>query len=49
MRMVPISEDYFMFDEIDYFRVKFQKLGNQVTGIEGHYDNGTIDSNPKTE
>jgi len=49
MKMIPISEDYFMFDEIDYFRVKFQKLGNQVTGIEGHYDNGTIDSNPKTE
>ncbi len=47
MKMLPMSEDYFRFDEADYFRLKIIRKDGQVTGIEGHYDDGTIDSSPR--
>jgi len=48
MMMIPVAEDYFRFEEIDYFRLKIVKKEGQVTGVEGHYDEGTVDANPKT-
>jgi hypothetical protein len=48
MKMIPISDDYFRFEEVLYFRLKIIRKDGQVLGIEGHYDDGTIDANPKT-
>jgi retinol-binding protein 3 len=47
MRMIPLSEDYFSFAEVPYFRLKIVRQDGKVTGIEGHYDDGTIDATPK--
>jgi hypothetical protein len=49
MKMIPLSEDYFRFEEIEFFRLKFVRESGRVTGAEGHYDDGTIDANPRTE
>lgn len=47
-QMTPMSADTFMFKEIDYFRIKFEKDSNgNVTGITGIYDDGHTDNNPK--
>jgi hypothetical protein len=48
MKMVPMKDDMFMFDDIDYFRVKFIKEGNKVVALEGNYDNGRTDRNDKS-
>lgn len=48
MKMIPMSDDYFRFEEIGYFRLKIVKKDGRVTGVEGRYDDGTIDANPKT-
>jgi hypothetical protein len=48
MKMIPMSEDYFRFAEVQYFRLKIVKKDGRVTSLEGHYDNGTIDANPRT-
>ncbi|HSQ34555.1 MAG TPA: S41 family peptidase [Candidatus Binatia bacterium] len=48
MKMIPMSEDYFSFAEVPYFRLKIMRRDGKVTGIEGHYDNGTVDSDPRT-
>ena len=34
MKMVPMKDDMFMFNDIDYFRVKFIKEGNKVIALE---------------
>jgi hypothetical protein len=47
MKMVPMKDDMFMFNDIDYFRVKFIKEGNKVIALEGNYDNGRTDRNDK--
>jgi retinol-binding protein 3 len=48
MKMTPMKDDLFMFDDIDYFRVKFIKEGDKVVALEGNYDNGNTDRNEKT-
>jgi len=48
MKMVPMKDDMFMFNDIDYFRVKFIKEGNKVIALEGNYDNGRTDRNDKS-
>jgi hypothetical protein len=48
MKMVPMKEDLFMFDDVDYFRVKFIKEGIKVVALEGNYDNGRTDRNDKS-
>jgi hypothetical protein len=48
MRMIPMADNLFHFEEIDYFRLKVVTKDGQVTGLEGHYSDGTIDANPKT-
>lgn len=48
IKMIAMSEDYFRFDEVQYFRLRIVKKDGRVTGVEGHYDNGTSDANPRT-
>jgi hypothetical protein len=47
-KMLPMGDDLFRFDELDYFRLKILKKDGRVTGLEGHYNDGTIDADPKT-
>jgi len=47
--MTPISEDTFMFKDLDYFRLRIDKDANgNVTGVTGLYDNGDKESSQKT-
>ncbi len=48
VKMLPMREDLFGFAELDYFRLKIVRKDGRVTGVEGHYDNGTIDANPRS-
>ena len=49
-RMIPMSRDTFMFNEIDYFLMKFERDdSNNIIAIEGIYDNGYKDKTEKTE
>lgn len=47
MEMIPLSQDYFMFNEIDYFRLKILKEGNNVFGVEGYTAEGPTDRHLK--
>lgn len=48
-KMVPMSDDMFMFKEIEYFRVKFIKdSSGNVVELQGIYDNGDLDISKKT-
>jgi retinol-binding protein 3 len=47
-QMVPMNETTFMFDEIPYFRLKFIVENGKSVAIEGIYDNGDTDKNPRT-
>lgn len=46
-RMIPLTEDLFMFKEIDYFRLKIFKENGKIIGVMGLYDNGTTDTSLK--
>ena len=48
MKMIPMKEDLFMFDDLAYFRLKFIREGDKIIALEGHYDNGTVDKNDKS-
>lgn len=47
-QMTPMTDDTFMFKDIDYFRLKFVKdsAGN-VTEVNGLYDDGSVDKSKK--
>jgi hypothetical protein len=47
MRMIPMADDLFRFAEVDYFRLKIVKADGRVTGVEGRYDDGSIDAHPR--
>lgn len=47
-KMTPINENYFYFDEIEYFRLKFIRKNSVVIGVEGHYEDGFVDRNLRT-
>jgi len=49
MRMIPMTEDIFRFDEVPYFRLKVVKKAGAIVGLEGIYDNGTTDFSPVTK
>jgi hypothetical protein len=49
MKLIPIAEDYFALDGIDYFRIKFIKEGNQVVAVEGHDITGPADKHLKSK
>ncbi len=48
MQMIPMKEDLFMFEEIDYFRLKIIIKDGKAIAVEGHYDNGRTDRNNKS-
>ena len=48
-RMIPMSDDTFCFEDIDYFRLKFIRDGGEVVRVEGHYMGGRVDSNTRDE
>jgi hypothetical protein len=47
MKMIPIAENDFMFDEIDNFRIRFLKEGDRVVAVEGHGLTGAPDKHLK--
>jgi hypothetical protein len=48
-QMTPISEDTFMFKDLEYFRLKFVKDSNgNVTEVNGLYDNGDVDKSMRS-
>lgn len=47
MKMIPMKEDVFRFDEIQYFRLKFIRENGKIVAVEGMYDNGNTDKNEK--
>jgi hypothetical protein len=48
-KMIPMSQDTFIFDEVRYFRLKFvSDSSGRVTEVVGLYDNGRTDSSPRT-
>lgn len=49
MKMIPLNEDTFMFDEVEYFRLKILKENGKVIGVRGLYDNGNTDENMITK
>lgn len=48
MKMIPMTEDTFMFEDIDYFRLKIIMENGEAVAVEGYYDNGRTDRNDKT-
>lgn len=48
MKMIPMNEHTFMFNEIDYFRLKIIIEDGKATAVEGRYDNGMIDRSDRT-
>ena len=48
MTMIPMGDDTFCFDEIDWFRVRFERDGQgKVTRLVGLYDSGRRDVNER--
>ena len=48
--LTPMSEDTFMFKEIEFFRIRFEKdSSGKVTALTGLYDDGKTDSSPRSE
>jgi hypothetical protein len=47
MKMIPIAENDFLFDEIDNFRIWFLKEGDRVVAVEGHGLTGAPDKHLK--
>ena len=50
VKMIPISESLFRFEEVDFFRVQFiTDQSGKVTGLKGLYDDGYEDYSERTE
>ncbi len=48
-RMIAMGGDWFMFEELDFFRIEFETDdGGQTATLVGHYDNGHQDRNERT-
>lgn len=48
MKMIPMTESLFRFEELDYFRLKVVVEDGKPVAVEGQYDNGRTDRNPKS-
>ncbi len=46
-KMMAMSENTFMFDEIEYFRLKVIVEDKKAIAVEGQYDNGRTDRNER--
>ena len=47
MKMMPMTEDLFMFEGLEYFRLKVIVKDGKAIAVEGHYDNGRVDRNER--
>ena len=47
MKMLPMRDDLFRFDETSTFRVRFVREGEQVVAIEGLNPDGSTDRHDK--
>ena len=45
--LFPFSDHEFMLTGLDSFRIRFLVEGNKVIALQGLYDNGQTDKNPK--
>jgi len=48
MKMIPMGEDLFMFNEIDYFHLQIITKDGKAVGVKGLYDSGRSDENKKS-
>ncbi len=48
MKMIPMKEDVFRFDDIDYFRLRYIRENGKIIAVEGMYDDGRTDRNEKS-
>lgn len=48
MRMIPMGEDLFMFEELDWFRLSFEMADGKSEAVVGHYNSGRVDRNERT-
>lgn len=49
LKMIPLTDDYFWFKEVDYFRLKVIVKDGKAVKLEGHYDDGRIDFSERTK
>jgi hypothetical protein len=49
MKMIPMADDLFRFDENDRFRIRFVKEGNRVVAVEGQNPGGATDTHRKDD
>jgi len=49
IKMIPMADDYFTLEGIDYFRLKFLKEGGRVAAVEGHDSAGAVDKHLKNK
>jgi len=49
MKMIPISQDKFIFKEAEHFRLRIIKENDKVVALEGNYNDGRIDRNEKNK
>ncbi|MBZ0326998.1 MAG: S41 family peptidase [Altibacter sp.] len=47
--LIPYSENEFILDGLDYFRIKFISENNKVVALEGLYNDGRTDKNVRSK
>ncbi len=48
MRMIPMAEDVFMVEDLDYLRMKFVREKGRIVGLELIYNDGRVVRCPRT-
>jgi len=48
MRMIPMGEDLFMFEELDWFRLSFEVTDGKSEAVVGNYNGGRVDRNERS-
>ena len=48
MKMVPMKEDLFMLEDLEYFRLRFIRENGRIVAVEGLYDDGRTDKHNKS-
>jgi len=48
MKMIPMTDKLFMFEDINYFRLRVIIEDGKAIAVEGQYDNGTTDKHQKS-
>jgi hypothetical protein len=49
LKMVPVSDSFFMLDGIDDFRLRFLKEGDRIVAVEGHDLTGAVDTHLRSD